>query len=121
MALGGAIPDEVIEKDRPAAIAVPLTRLRRLSSRRRDTGGRPMAPPRLRTRIGVEVDQFAYHFGAWTRDAARLVAELGFRAAYTTDGNAISWSSSPHALPRVPAEGQAPGEFARLLADLSGR
>jgi peptidoglycan/xylan/chitin deacetylase (PgdA/CDA1 family) len=76
---------------------------------------------RLRTRIGVEVEQFAYPFGTWTRSVARLVAELGFRAAYTTDGNAISWSSSPHALPRVPAEGHAPGEFARLLADLSGR
>ena len=116
MALGRAIPDEVIEEERPAAIAVPLARLRRLSSRRRDTGGRPMAPPRLRTRIGIEVDQFAYHFGAWTRDAARLVPELGFRAAY-----AISWSSSPHALPRVTAEGHAPGEFATLLTDPSGR
>jgi peptidoglycan/xylan/chitin deacetylase (PgdA/CDA1 family) len=76
---------------------------------------------RLRARTGVEVDQFAYPFGAWTRSVTRLVAELGFRAAYTTDGRAISWSSSPHALPRVPAEGYAPGEFARLLADLSGR
>jgi peptidoglycan/xylan/chitin deacetylase (PgdA/CDA1 family) len=76
---------------------------------------------RLRARTGVEVDQFAYPFGAWTRSVARLLAELGFRAAYTTDGRAISWSSSPHALPRVPAEGYAPGEFARLLADLSGR
>jgi hypothetical protein len=35
----------VIEKERPAAIAVPLARLGRLSSRRRDTGGRPMAQP----------------------------------------------------------------------------
>jgi hypothetical protein len=51
----------------------------------------------------------------------RLVADLGFSAAYTTDGIAISWSSSPHALPRVPAEGQHPGDFARMLADLSGR
>lgn len=76
---------------------------------------------RLRARAGVEAEQLAYPFGAWTRSVARLVAELGFRAAYTTDGNAISWSSSPHALPRVPAEGHAPGEFARLLADLSGR
>jgi peptidoglycan/xylan/chitin deacetylase (PgdA/CDA1 family) len=76
---------------------------------------------RVRARSGVEVDQFAYPFGTWSRRVARLVAELGFRAAYTTDGNAISWSSSPHALPRVPAEGHAPAEFARLLADLSGR
>jgi peptidoglycan/xylan/chitin deacetylase (PgdA/CDA1 family) len=76
---------------------------------------------RLRARAGVEAEQLAYPFGAWTRSVARLVAELGFRAAYTTDGNAISWSSSPHAFPRVPAEGHAPGEFARLLADLSGR
>jgi peptidoglycan/xylan/chitin deacetylase (PgdA/CDA1 family) len=75
----------------------------------------------LRGQVGVEVDQFAYPFGAWTRSAARLVAELGFRAAYTTDGKPISWSSSPHALPRVPAEGHAPGDFARLLADLSAR
>lgn len=109
MALGRAIPDEVIEKDRPAAIAVPLARLRRLSSRRRDTGGRPMAPP-LVSAVTI------------VRDGERfLVAELAFRAAYTTDGNAISRSSSRHALPRVPAEGHAPGEFARLLADLSGR
>jgi peptidoglycan/xylan/chitin deacetylase (PgdA/CDA1 family) len=76
---------------------------------------------RLRERVGVDVDQFAYPFGAWNQSIARLVADLGFRAAYTTDGNAISWSSSPHALPRVPAEGHAPGEFARMLADLSGR
>ena len=76
---------------------------------------------RLRTRVGVEVDQFAYPFGAWSPSVARLVADLGFSAAYTTDGSAISWSSSPHALPRVPAEGHAPGEFARMLADLSGR
>jgi peptidoglycan/xylan/chitin deacetylase (PgdA/CDA1 family) len=76
---------------------------------------------RLRARAGVEAEQLAYPFGAWTRSVARMVAELGFRAAYTTDGDAISWSSSPHSLPRVPAEGHAPGEFARLLADLSGR
>jgi peptidoglycan/xylan/chitin deacetylase (PgdA/CDA1 family) len=73
---------------------------------------------RLRTRVGVEVDQFAYPFGAWSPSVARLVAELGFHAAYTTDGNAISWSSSPHALPRLPAEGFAPSRFARSLADL---
>ena len=76
---------------------------------------------RLRERVGVEVEQFAYPFGAWNQSVARLVGELGFRAAYTTDGNAISWSSSPHALPRVPAEGHAPGDFARMLTDLSGR
>ena len=72
-------------------------------------------------KAGARVDQFAYPFGAWTRRVARLVAGLGFRAAYTTDGGAISWSSSPYALPRVPAEGHRPDAFARLLADLSGR
>jgi peptidoglycan/xylan/chitin deacetylase (PgdA/CDA1 family) len=76
---------------------------------------------RLRERVGDEVEQFAYPFGAWNQSVARLVAELGFRAAYTTDWNAISWSSSPHALPRVPAKGHAPGNFARMLTDLSGR
>jgi peptidoglycan/xylan/chitin deacetylase (PgdA/CDA1 family) len=76
---------------------------------------------RLRAQAGVDVDQFAYPFGAWTRSVAGLVAELGFRAAYTTDGSAISWRSSPHALPRVPAEGHAPGDFAGMLTDLSGR
>jgi peptidoglycan/xylan/chitin deacetylase (PgdA/CDA1 family) len=76
---------------------------------------------RLRERVGDEVEQFAYPFGAWNQSVARLVGELGFRAAYTTDGNAISWSSSPHALPRVPAEGHAPGDFATMLTDLSGR
>jgi peptidoglycan/xylan/chitin deacetylase (PgdA/CDA1 family) len=76
---------------------------------------------RLRAQAGVEVEQFAYPFGAWTPSVTRLVAELGFRAAYTTDGNAISWSSSPHALPRLPAEGHPPGDFARWLADISGR
>jgi peptidoglycan/xylan/chitin deacetylase (PgdA/CDA1 family) len=76
---------------------------------------------RLRERVGVEVEQFAYPFGAWNPSIARLVAELGFHAAYTTDGNAISWSSSPHALPRLPAEGPAPEEFARMLTDISGR
>jgi peptidoglycan/xylan/chitin deacetylase (PgdA/CDA1 family) len=76
---------------------------------------------RLRAQAGVEVEQFAYPFGAWTPSVTRLVAELGFRAAYTTDGNAISWSSSPHALPRLPAEGHAPGDFAGLLTALTGR
>jgi peptidoglycan/xylan/chitin deacetylase (PgdA/CDA1 family) len=76
---------------------------------------------RLRARAGVEVEQLAYPFGTWTRRVAQLVAELGFHAAYTTEGNAISWSSSPYALPRVPAEGHAPGEFARLLANLACR
>ena len=75
----------------------------------------------LRARVGVQVEQFAYPFGAWSKSVALLVADLGFRAAYTTDGNAISWSSSPHALPRVPAEGHAPLEFTGLLATLSGR
>jgi hypothetical protein len=65
------------------------------------------------------VKQFAYPFGAWNQSIARLVAELGFSAAYTTDGNAISWNSSGHALPRVPAEGHAPSDFARMLADIS--
>ncbi len=75
---------------------------------------------RLRAQTGVEVDQFAYPFGAWSRSVARLVADLGFRGAYTTAGSAISWRSSSHALPRVPAENQAPGDFASVLADLSG-
>jgi peptidoglycan/xylan/chitin deacetylase (PgdA/CDA1 family) len=74
----------------------------------------------LRGRVGVEVDQFAYPFGNWNAGLARLVAELGFRAAYTTDGIPISRSSSAHALPRVPAEGDAPREFAGLLAALIG-
>jgi peptidoglycan/xylan/chitin deacetylase (PgdA/CDA1 family) len=76
---------------------------------------------RLRAQTGVEVEQFAYPFGAWTASVARLVADLGFRGAYTTAGNAISWSSSLHALPRVPAENHAPGDFASRLADISGR
>jgi peptidoglycan/xylan/chitin deacetylase (PgdA/CDA1 family) len=76
---------------------------------------------RLRARADIEVEQFAYPFGAWTRNVARLAADLGFRGAYTTDGDAISWSSSRHALPRLPAENQAPGDFAALLADLAGR
>jgi peptidoglycan/xylan/chitin deacetylase (PgdA/CDA1 family) len=76
---------------------------------------------RLRARVGVDADQFAYPFGAWTRSVAGLVSELGFRAAYTTDGSAISSRSSPHALPRVPAEGHAPDDFARMLTQLSGR
>jgi peptidoglycan/xylan/chitin deacetylase (PgdA/CDA1 family) len=73
---------------------------------------------RLRERVGVEVEQFAYPFGAWNQSLARLIAELGFRAAYTTDGKAISWSSSPHALPRVPAESHASREFGGQLAAL---
>jgi peptidoglycan/xylan/chitin deacetylase (PgdA/CDA1 family) len=76
---------------------------------------------RLRAEAGVDVEQFAYPFGAWSPSVARLVADLGFNAAYTTDGGAISWNTPPHALPRVPAEAHAPGEFARLLADLACR
>jgi peptidoglycan/xylan/chitin deacetylase (PgdA/CDA1 family) len=76
---------------------------------------------RLRAQAGVEVEQFAYPFGAWSPSIARLVADLGFRAAYTTHGSAISWRSSPHALPRVPAENHAPGDFSAMLADLSDR
>lgn len=74
---------------------------------------------RLRAQTGSEAEQFAYPFGAWSPNVARLIAELGFSAAYTTDGSAMSWKSSPHALPRVPAEGQASGEFAKVLADLA--
>ena len=76
---------------------------------------------RLRGRLGVQVDQFAYPFGAWSLSVARLVEDLGFRAAYTTHGSAISWRSSPHALPRVPAEGHAVRDFARMLTDISRR
>jgi peptidoglycan/xylan/chitin deacetylase (PgdA/CDA1 family) len=76
---------------------------------------------RLRAEAGVDVGQFAYPFGAWDENLARLVADLGFSAAHTTDGGAISWRSSPHALPRVPAENHAPGDFAAMLADLSDR
>jgi peptidoglycan/xylan/chitin deacetylase (PgdA/CDA1 family) len=75
----------------------------------------------LRAQAGVEVEQFAYPFGAWNSSVARLVAELGFSAAYTTDGRAISWRSSAHAFPRVPAEAQAPSDFSRTLIDISGR
>jgi peptidoglycan/xylan/chitin deacetylase (PgdA/CDA1 family) len=75
---------------------------------------------RLRAEAGVDIEQFAYPFGAWSPSVARLVADLGFSAAYTTDGSAISWSSSLHALPRMPAESQPPAEFARLLASFSG-
>jgi peptidoglycan/xylan/chitin deacetylase (PgdA/CDA1 family) len=75
---------------------------------------------RLRGRVGVHTDQFAYPYGAWNRSVARLVAEI-FRTAYTTDGNAISWSSSMRALPRVPAGSHAPADFAKMLTDLSGR
>ena len=76
---------------------------------------------RLRAEAGVDVGQFAYPFGAWDENLARLVADLGFSAAHTTDGGAISWRSSPQALPRVPAENHAPGDFAAMLADLSNR
>jgi peptidoglycan/xylan/chitin deacetylase (PgdA/CDA1 family) len=76
---------------------------------------------RLRAEAGVEVEQFAYPYGAWTPSVARLVAELGFSAAYTTEGGAVSWRSSPHALPRVPAEGQVPADFSELLVDLADR
>jgi peptidoglycan/xylan/chitin deacetylase (PgdA/CDA1 family) len=76
---------------------------------------------RLRAQTGVEVQQFAYPFGTWTRGVARLVADLGFRGAYTTAGNAISWNSAPYALPRVPAENYAPGDFGRALTEVSGR
>jgi hypothetical protein len=69
----------------------------------------------------VEVEQFAYPFGAWSSSVARLVGDLGFSAAYTTDGSAISWRSSVHALPRVPAEGHAPSDFSGFLADLAGQ
>lgn len=75
----------------------------------------------LRANVGVEVDQFAYPHGEWSRTVARLVAELGFRAAYTTDGSAITWRSSPYALPRVLAEARAPDEFAGLLAGFAAR
>jgi peptidoglycan/xylan/chitin deacetylase (PgdA/CDA1 family) len=76
---------------------------------------------RLRDEAGVEIEQFAYPFGAWSPSVARQVEDLGFDAAYTTDGSAISWRSSPHALPRVPAEEMAPGDFTKMLADLLGR
>jgi peptidoglycan/xylan/chitin deacetylase (PgdA/CDA1 family) len=76
---------------------------------------------RLRAQTGLEAEQFAYPFGAWSPNVARLVGELGFAAAYTTDGSAMSWKSSPHALPRVPAQGHASGEFAKVLADLTCR
>jgi peptidoglycan/xylan/chitin deacetylase (PgdA/CDA1 family) len=73
---------------------------------------------RIRERVGVDVEQFAYPFGAWDQSLARLIAELGFRAAYTTDGTAISWSSPPQALPRVPVESRSPREFGGQLAAL---
>jgi peptidoglycan/xylan/chitin deacetylase (PgdA/CDA1 family) len=76
---------------------------------------------RLASEIGVQVEHFAYPFGSWNRSVARLVADLGFRAAYTTDGSAISWRSSPHAFPRVPVEENDPGNFARMLTELSAR
>jgi peptidoglycan/xylan/chitin deacetylase (PgdA/CDA1 family) len=75
---------------------------------------------RLRERVGVDVEHFAYPFGAWNKSVARQVADLGFRAAYTTDCEAISWSSFPHALPRVLAESAAPRDFSRVLTALSG-
>jgi peptidoglycan/xylan/chitin deacetylase (PgdA/CDA1 family) len=76
---------------------------------------------RLRAETGMEIEQFAYPFGECSTSVARLVADLGFHAAYTTDGSAISWRSSPHALPRVLASDQPPGDFAGRLAGLSGR
>jgi peptidoglycan/xylan/chitin deacetylase (PgdA/CDA1 family) len=75
----------------------------------------------LRAGAGVAVEQFAYPFGVWSPSVAQLVADLGFSAAYTTDGSAISWSSSRHSLPRVPAEGHLPRDFARLLTALPGQ
>lgn len=89
----------------------------RQDARAEITGG----ADRLRAQTGVEVEQFAYPYGAWSRSVARLVADLGFRGAYTTDGDAISWNSSPHALPRISAQNHAPGDFASVLADLSVR
>jgi peptidoglycan/xylan/chitin deacetylase (PgdA/CDA1 family) len=76
---------------------------------------------RLCAEAGMEIDHLAYPFGAWSPSIARLVADLGFRAAFTTDGSAMSWGSSPHAIPRVPAEGQAPGDFGRSLSALASR
>ena len=72
----------------------------------------------LRTLAGAEVTQFAYPYGEWSPSLAELVSTLAFRAAYTTQGTAISWSSLPHALARISVEQLNGGDFGRWLTKL---
>ena len=57
---------------------------------------------RLEAELGVEADLFAYPYGEWNEALRRLVAELGFSAAFGQQSGVVHRHSDAYNLPRFP-------------------
>jgi peptidoglycan/xylan/chitin deacetylase (PgdA/CDA1 family) len=55
----------------------------------------------LRRWTGQAVDHFAYPSGAYDDEVMRLVQDLGFRSAVTTEGGLWTVRAPLHAIPRI--------------------
>ncbi len=72
----------------------------------------------LESMLRRDIPGFAYPFGDFGPDTARLAREAGFEFACTTEEEPISSSTSAHLMPRVAVEESDPRAFAAQMGGL---
>lgn len=74
----------------------------------------------LREAIGQPVDLLAYPYGSHSAETAAIAAHLGFKAAFTTEGQPVTPTSALHRLGRFQVNNWAGDEFKRRLRQWFG-
>ena len=70
----------------------------------------------IEEKLGEKVTAFAYPFGPFNAEIAKLVKESGFTSAVTTESGLVNSQANPYELPRIGAV----GDFNKLKAVFSG-
>lgn len=70
----------------------------------------------LHQALGQPPALVAYPYGSYTPETARLAAQLGFEAAFTTEGRPVTPTADPHRLGRFQVNDWDGAEFERRLA-----
>ncbi|WP_233635598.1 polysaccharide deacetylase family protein [Hymenobacter setariae] len=69
----------------------------------------------LHQALGEQPMLLAYPYGSYNRDTTAIAAQLGFKAAFTTDAQLITAASPPHKLGRFQVNNWNGDEFKRRL------
>ncbi|NML67127.1 polysaccharide deacetylase family protein [Hymenobacter sp. RP-2-7] len=70
----------------------------------------------LRAASSQPIELLAYPYGSYNEETAALAAQLGFRAAFTTEGRLVTTSAAPHKLGRFQVNDWDGPAFKRRLA-----
>lgn len=69
----------------------------------------------LHAAIGQPVDLVAYPYGSHSGETAAIAAQLGFKAAFTTDARPVNYAAAMHTLGRFQVNNWDGNEFERQL------